>query len=92
MNRLLFFALFAAPFVIYLALFLSARAGLLRPKQWSPWLRVVALIACITLTLAAAGGIWFLFHFVQFSGAPPGSTYIPAHIDSNGKFVPGTTK
>ena len=29
--------------------------------------------------------------FAQFSGAPPGSTYIPAHIE-NGKFVPGTTR
>ena len=27
----------------------------------------------------------------QFSGAPPGSTYVPAHVD-NGKFVPGTTR
>ena len=26
--------------------------------------------------------------FAQFSGAPPGSTYVPAHIE-NGKFVPG---
>jgi hypothetical protein len=29
--------------------------------------------------------------FAQFSGAPPGSTYVPAHIES-GKFVPGTTR
>ena len=27
----------------------------------------------------------------QFSGAPPGSTYVPAHIE-NGKFVPGATR
>jgi hypothetical protein len=27
----------------------------------------------------------------QFSGAPPGSTYVPAHVD-NGKFVPGKTQ
>jgi hypothetical protein len=27
----------------------------------------------------------------QFSGVPPGSTYVPAHIE-NGKFVPGTTR
>jgi hypothetical protein len=24
-------------------------------------------------------------------GAPPGSIYIPAHIDKNGKLVPGKT-
>ena len=27
----------------------------------------------------------------QFGGAPPGSTYVPAHVE-NGKFVPGTTQ
>jgi hypothetical protein len=27
----------------------------------------------------------------HFSGAPPNSTYIPAHIE-NGKFVPGVEK
>ncbi len=27
----------------------------------------------------------------QFSGAPPGSTYVPAHVE-NGKFVPGATR
>ena len=27
----------------------------------------------------------------KFSGAPPNSAYVPAHIE-NGKFVPGTTK
>jgi hypothetical protein len=27
----------------------------------------------------------------KFSGAPPNSTYVPAHIE-NGQFVPGTTK
>jgi hypothetical protein len=27
-------------------------------------------------------------YFANFSGAPPGSTYVPAHIE-NGKFVPG---
>ncbi len=92
MNRLIFFALFAAPFLVYLALLLSARAGLLQPKRWAPWQRAVGVIASVTLAVAVVGGIWFLIHFVQFSGAPPGSTYIPAHIDTNGKFVPATTK
>jgi hypothetical protein len=27
----------------------------------------------------------------QFSGAPPNSTYIPAHVE-NGKFIPGVEK
>ena len=32
----------------------------------------------------------FLF-LAHFSGAPPDSTYVPAHIE-NGKLVPGTEK
>jgi hypothetical protein len=31
--------------------------------------------------------IWF----ATFGGAPPDSTYIPAHVDENGTFVPGRT-
>jgi Family of unknown function (DUF6111) len=92
MTRLVFFALFAAPFILYVALFLIVRAGLLQPKKWTPRLRVVGTIVCVMLAVLCVGGAWFLIHFVQFSGAPPGSTYVPAHIDSNGKFVPGTTK
>ena len=30
-------------------------------------------------------------YFAHFTGAPPGSTYVPAHIE-NGKFVPGQTR
>jgi hypothetical protein len=92
MTRLIIIALFAAPFLIYVALLVAARAGLLHPKRWAPWVRVVVGIVCAILAVALAGGVWFLIHFVQFSGAPPGSTYVPAHIDRNGKFVPGTIK
>jgi len=31
------------------------------------------------------------FYFAEYTGAPPGSTYVPAHIE-DGKFVPGQTK
>jgi Family of unknown function (DUF6111) len=88
MSRLIFFALFAGPFLLYVLLLLAIRAGLLEPKRWTPRLRVASVVACIILIAALVGGAWF---FVQFSGAPPGSTYVPAHID-NGKFVPGTTR
>jgi hypothetical protein len=30
----------------------------------------------------------FVF-FAQFSGAPIGTDYVPAHLDENGNFVPG---
>ena len=49
-------------------------------------LRVATLaIAALVLVLGS-----FIF-FAHFSGAPPGSNYVPAHME-NGKFVPGTAK
>jgi hypothetical protein len=45
------------------------------------WLLMVALALVVGS---------FVF-FAHFTGAPPGSTYVPAHID-HGQFVPGTTK
>lgn len=77
--------LFAAPFVIYAILLVVTSQGALQRSAWGAR-RIAALgIAGFVLMLGS-----FVF-FAQFSGAPPGSTYIPAHIE-NGKFVPGTTR
>ncbi len=77
--------LFIAPFVIYAALLVVTLKGVLHPSAWGAR-RVAALgIAGFVLMLGS-----FVI-FAQFSGAPPGSTYVPAHIE-NGKFVPGTTR
>jgi hypothetical protein len=45
------------------------------------WLTVVAL----ALVIAGFVGL------AQFGGAPPGSTYVPAHME-NGRLVPGTQR
>jgi hypothetical protein len=77
--------LFIAPFVIYAILLVVTSGGALQRSAWGTR-RIAALgIAGFVLMLGS-----FVF-FAQFSGAPPGSTYIPAHIE-NGKFVPGTTQ
>ena len=78
-------ALFLAPFVVY-AIFLcgDARARA-RPRGWSwpvlAWLTIAALLLVVGSFVVLA----------QFAGAPPGSTYVPAHME-DGKFVPGQTK
>jgi hypothetical protein len=78
-------ALFLAPFAIYVVFLLATRAGVLHPDSWSlprlAWLVIAALVLMIGSFLVLS----------QFGGAPPGSTYVPAHIE-NGKFVPGTVK
>jgi hypothetical protein len=77
--------LFLAPFAAYALFLWATRAGVLDPDSWSTpvlgWLAAVALALMIGSFIVIA----------QFTGSPPGSTYVPAHIE-NGRFVPGTLK
>jgi hypothetical protein len=78
-------ALFLAPFVVYAIFLVATRAGVLHPDSWSlprlAWLAIAALVLMIGSFLVLA----------QFGGEPPGSTYVPAHME-DGHFVPGQTK
>ena len=78
-------ALFVTPFAIYAAFLIATRAGVLDPEAWS--MRRVAGLVVISLLLVVGSFVLL----AQFGGAPPGSTYVPAHVE-DGKFVPGSTK
>jgi hypothetical protein len=78
-------ALFLAPFVLYAVFLWATKADLFHPESW-PLSRIAAL-AIVALLLVLGS---FLY-FAQFTGAPVGSQYVPAHTE-NGKFVPGTLK
>ena len=78
-------SLFVAPFVLYAVFLWLTKAGVLDAQSW-PLTRLLSL-AIVAMVLVVGS---FLF-FAHFSGARPGSTYIPAHIE-DGKFVPATTK
>ena len=77
--------LFATPFALYVAFLWATQAGIMHPDSWPvsrvAWLTIVAL-------LLMAGSFYY---FAEYSGAPPGATYVPAHIQ-DGKFVPGQTE
>jgi hypothetical protein len=78
-------ALFLAPFAIYALFAWAARPGDAKASAWSS--PVIAWLTLPALVLAIAGfAVW-----AQNSGAPPGSTYVPAHME-NGRFVHGTVK
>jgi hypothetical protein len=77
--------LFLTPFVLYAAFLVVTRTGLWQPTAWT--LRRLALLVIASFVLMLAS---FLL-LAQFSGAPPGSTYVPAHVEG-GKFVPGVTR
>ena len=78
--------LFFLPFVLY-ALFLwgTKRSGVFDLANW-PLLRVLYLLIAAFLLVSVS-----FIVLAQRTGAPPGSTYIPAHIE-DGRFVPGQTK
>jgi Family of unknown function (DUF6111) len=80
------FVLFVVPFALY-ALFLWAtkRGGVLERVNW-PLAHVLWLL--IAAFLMVIGSFIVLAHW---GGAPPRSTYVPAHIE-DGRLVPGQTK
>jgi len=77
--------LFLTPFAIYAGFLFMTRAGIWQPSAWTLRRLAVLLVASFVLMLGS-----FLI-LAQFSGSPPGSTYVPAHVEG-GKFVPGATR
>jgi hypothetical protein len=77
--------LFLTPFVLYAAFLLATNASVLQRKSWPPRRLVTLLIAALVLMIGS------FVVLAQFSGARPGSTYVPAHVE-DGKFVPGRTQ
>jgi hypothetical protein len=79
------FGLFLTPFLIYALYLFATRAGIVDADAWT--LRRLAGLIIASLILMAGSFIVL----AQFGGSPPGSTYVPAHIEG-GKFVPQTTR
>jgi Family of unknown function (DUF6111) len=77
--------IFLIPFAVYALFLLATRTALLAPASWP--ISLVARLVLGSLLLVGAS----LILLAQFTGAPPNSTYIPAHIE-NGKLVPGVTQ
>ncbi len=78
-------ALFLLPFVLYAVFLWATKAGVMEPESWPlsrlAWLTIAALVLVIGSFI----------YFANYTGAPPGSNYVPAHIE-DGKFVPGQTR
>jgi hypothetical protein len=78
--------LFLTPFALY-ALFLWAtkRGGVLESANW-PLNRVIWLAMAAFLMVIASFVV-----LAHWNRIPPGSAYVPAHME-NGRLVPGETK
>jgi hypothetical protein len=77
--------LFLTPFAAYAILLWAKSHGVFDPESWP--LRTVVGLTLTALALMAVSA----FVAAQLSGAPPGSTYVPAHVE-NGRLVPGTVQ
>ena len=77
--------IFLIPFAVYAVFLVATRSGLMLQTSWPVHIIAKLVIGSFLLVIVS-----FIL-LAHFSGAPPSSTYIPAHIE-NGKFVPGVEK
>jgi hypothetical protein len=78
-------ALFLTPFAVYALFIWATREGFLDPAAGSPQRLASLTIVALVLMIAS-----FVF-FAEFTGAPPDSAYVPAHVE-NGRVIPGSIK
>jgi uncharacterized protein DUF6111 len=78
-------AIFLIPFVAYALFLIATRSGVLASSSWPVHLVAKLVLGSLLLVI-----ISFVL-LAHFSGAPPDSTYIPAHLE-NGRLVPGVEK
>jgi len=74
--------IFLIPFAVYALFLIASRADVFKQSSW-PFPLVAKLVLGSLLLVI----ISFVF-LAEFSGAPPDSTYTPAHME-NGRLVPG---
>jgi len=77
--------IFLIPFAVYALFLVATRSGLIVQSSWP--FHMVAKLAIGALLLVTAS----LVMLANFSGVPPHSTYVPAHVE-NGRLVPGVEK
>ena len=77
--------IFLIPFAIYALFLIATRSGVLAQSSWP--VHMIAKLAIGALLLVIVS----LVLLANFSGAPPRSTYVPAHLE-DGRLVPGVEK
>jgi hypothetical protein len=77
--------IFLIPFAVYALFLVASRSGLMTLSSWPVIIIARLLVGSLLLVILS------LLLLAQFSGAPPHSTYFPAHVE-NGVLVPGVEK
>jgi hypothetical protein len=77
--------IFLVPFAVYALFLVATRSGLMTVASWPAIIIGRLLLGSLLLVVLS------LILLAQFSGAPPNSTYFPAHVE-HGRVVPGVEK
>jgi hypothetical protein len=77
--------IFLIPFAVYAVFLIATRSGVFAQASWPLHLVAKLVIGSLLLVIVS------FFLLAEYSGAPPESTYVPAHMD-HGKLVPGVEK
>jgi Family of unknown function (DUF6111) len=77
--------IFLIPFAIYAAFLIASRSGVTLPASWPLHMLMKLTLGAMLLVIAS-----FVL-LAQYTGSPPDSTYVPAHVE-NGRLVPGVEK
>ena len=77
--------IFLIPFAVYALFLVATRSGVFAQASWPAHLVAKLVLGSLLLVV-----ISFVL-LAHFSGAPPNSTYVPAHVE-NGRLVPGVEK
>lgn len=77
--------IFLVPFAIYVAYLIANRVDFMIAASWPAYIVLRLSLAALVLVVVS-----FIL-LAHFSGAPPDSTYIPAHME-NGRLVPGAER
>jgi Family of unknown function (DUF6111) len=84
-QALIEIGIFLIPFAVYALFLVATSSGVLVPSSWPVVIIGRLLLGSLLLVVIS------LVMLAQFTGAPPNSTYVPAHIE-NGKLIPGVEK
>ena len=77
--------IFLIPFAAYAVFLIATRAGVILPASWP-----LDMLAKLTLAALLLVVVSFIL-LAEYTGAPPNSTYVPAHVE-NGRLVPGVER
>ena len=75
--------IFLIPFAVYAMFLVATRSGLMVQSSWPMHIVIRLVLGSLLLVVVS------FIMLAHYSGAPPNSIYIPAHVDKDGKFVPG---